>query len=240
LVVLHPFSNIVFWFQFEPEINVGLWDWMLLGIDSQFNRNGFFQADIAYMLFGALMSLFFVAFLRRHMQKIFTIRNLTYYLEEDIKNIISQGENANLEFKSSFRWDYRQNKMNRDLEKVILKSLAGFLNGTGGTLIIGLDDQENILGLENDYQTFKKKNKDGFELALIDLINTRLGVNASSKIGIFFHKLSQKEVCRVIVEPTSVPIYLKDGKAAAFYIRSGASTRNLNVQDAVDYIEKRF
>ena len=54
--------------------------------------------------------------------------------------MIAQGESANLEFKSSFRWDLRENKLNRALEGVILKTLAGYMNGKGGTLLIGVAD----------------------------------------------------------------------------------------------------
>ena len=34
---------------------------------------------------------------------------------------------------------------------MILKSIAAFSNGEGGTLLIGVNDEGEILGLENDY-----------------------------------------------------------------------------------------
>ena len=57
-----------------------------------------------------------------------------------------------LEFKSSFRWDLKQSCTNRQLENIVLKSLARFLNSHhGGTLFDGW-----IVGLENDFKTLKK------------------------------------------------------------------------------------
>lgn len=77
--------------------------------------------------------------------------------DKHASELIKQGENNYLEFKSSFRYDYVQNKVNKDLEYVIAKSVAAFSNGRGGTLLIGLDDDGNVLGLENDILTLKRK-----------------------------------------------------------------------------------
>jgi hypothetical protein len=45
-----------------------------------------------------------------------------------IEDLISEGESDELEFKSSLRWDYAQQFMNKKLEDVILKSVAAFAN----------------------------------------------------------------------------------------------------------------
>ena len=50
----------------------------------------------------------------------------------------------------------KQEKINRSLEEIVLKTIAGFLNGDGGTLLIGVTDDKQIIGLENDYKTLKK------------------------------------------------------------------------------------
>lgn len=39
---------------------------------------------------------------------------------------------------------------------------AGFLNTDGGTLLIGVDNSGNALGLDHDYQRVKPPNADGF------------------------------------------------------------------------------
>lgn len=42
------------------------------------------------------------------------------------------------------------------------------MNAEGGTLFIGVDDEGNALGLQNDYETLKKEkqNSDEFEIEL--------------------------------------------------------------------------
>ena len=63
-----------------------------------------------------------------------------------IDTILSDGESDLVEFKSSARWDYRELKPNKVLEGVIAKTLAGFLNAKGGTLLIGASDAARLSG----------------------------------------------------------------------------------------------
>jgi len=66
-----------------------------------------------------------------------------------LPSIVRQGEGPYLEFKSSLRWDMAESRINRALEGVVLKTLAGFLNShVGGTLLIGVTDNGEIIGLE--------------------------------------------------------------------------------------------
>ena len=67
-----------------------------------------------------------------------------------MRGTIAEGESASLEFKSTFRWDLREGHINRSLENVVMKTLAGYMNSQGGTLLIGLSDDGGIVGPEND------------------------------------------------------------------------------------------
>ena len=73
--------------------------------------------------------------------------------EQNVRALIAAGENETLEFKSSLRWDRREERVNKVLEQMVVKTLAGFLNALGGTLLIGIDDDEAIVGLAADYAT---------------------------------------------------------------------------------------
>jgi Schlafen, AlbA_2 len=76
-------------------------------------------------------------------------------------------ESQTIEFKSTLRWDSESQKANKELERAVVKTIAAFLNTDGGVLLIGVDDEKKVLGLEGDYKTLPEKpNKDGFELAL--------------------------------------------------------------------------
>jgi predicted HTH transcriptional regulator len=71
---------------------------------------------------------------------------------------ITENENPNLEFKPSFRYDIKLKQSNpKVLENVISKTIAAFMNSEGDTLVIGI---------ENDYQLVKKKIQTGLILKL--------------------------------------------------------------------------
>ena len=53
-------------------------------------------------------------------------------LDQALKRILNGGESEEVEFKSSFRWDYKENRKNKGLEGVIAKAVAGFMNAKGG------------------------------------------------------------------------------------------------------------
>ena len=169
--------------------------------------------------------------------------------DAEIINLITQGESAQLEFKFSARWDIRENKQNKVMEEVILKAVAGFLNSyPGGTLLIGIDDDGNIIGLNHDYQTFKKKNRDGYELFLTnDLLLKELGKDLAPYIHITFHQVEGKDVCRIILDPSPRPAYIKikDPKTGqtkeCLFIRTGNLTSQLDTPSNIhNYCKNRW
>ena len=58
---------------------------------------------------------------------------------------------APLEFKQRVRSDQRTGSSDKPLESVVAKTVAGFMNAHGGTLVIGVDDNGNPVGLDRDW-----------------------------------------------------------------------------------------
>ena len=167
--------------------------------------------------------------------------------EYEWKKLISLGESANLEFKSSLRWDMVKECKNTVLENVIIKTVGAFSNSEGGILVIGVADDGSVLGLDKDYSTLQKQNKDGFELHLRELLNGACGIgNTAKNIKTEFPILDGKEICVVVVYPSTSPIYTKivdpkKGKTEKFYIRSGNSSRELElISEVTAYIMSHF
>lgn len=168
------------------------------------------------------------------------IQQLSEELSKDLGALIKQGEGALLEFKSSFRWDWEQERVNRTLEAVLLKTLAGFMNANGGTLLIGVADDGTVLGLNKDYQTLKKPGRDGYEQMLMTAVANQLGTDTCQFIRIIFHDLNGLDICRVIVLPASRPVFIRQGNDPKLYLRTGGGTRELNVQEAMEYMKQRW
>ena len=160
--------------------------------------------------------------------------------EESVLQLIAAGEHEKQEFKSSLRWDGLNSKVNKDVEDAVVKTLAGFLNGKGGTLLIGVDDSGVVIGIAADYKTLRKKSRDGFRLHLGNLIAGKLGEAASSYPKVTFHEIDGKDVCEVTVEPSSDPIYAKVPNDKVFYLRTDNATRKLPVDEAVKYVRDRW
>ncbi|EAU53725.1 hypothetical protein SPV1_06284 [Mariprofundus ferrooxydans PV-1] len=162
-----------------------------------------------------------------------------------VEDMINEGENNKLEFKSSLRWSYKEGKINKKLEEVILKSIAAFNNGDGGTLLIGVDDGGVSLGLEKDYSSLGGA-KDEFELHLRNLVNKEFGVSfATRNLRITFPVVAENEICRIDIKRGTRPLYLKvtdkNGvKSEKFYVRSGNSSQEVPLSELHAYIADRF
>lgn len=162
-----------------------------------------------------------------------------------IAEVAQMGESDRLEFKSSARWNLRTDKRDDAMEEVVAKTVAAFMNSAGGTLLLGVDDGGNLIGLGPDYTTLKQPDADRFELWLRGMWRTRMGTNAAALPQVDFAPTPDgtAEVCRVTAPPSPLPVYLKPAKGrdgTALWVRVGNSTRRLEVDDAVDYVMLRW
>jgi len=163
------------------------------------------------------------------------------------RKMINKGETIHCEFKSSLRWDYREEKANKALEDVIMKSVAAFNNSDGGTLFIGVADDGTILGLENDYTSLKEVGKDYFELHLRNLVSKKYGVAYGVEhLAVYFFKVDGKEFCRIDISKGKKPLYTVAqekgrGTVEKFYVRSGNSSRQMtSIKEISEYVMKHF
>jgi len=159
-----------------------------------------------------------------------------------IAELIEMGESAELEFKASARWDIRNHRLNKELEKVVVKTVASFMNSDrGGTLLLGVDDSGLVVGLKGDYSTLgKRQNRDGYEHLLMTLLTDAFGTDCSPFIDVLFHKESEEDVCEVLVKPSPKPMFVQDDKAEHLFIRVGNSTRLLSTREAIEYCKVRW
>lgn len=157
-----------------------------------------------------------------------------------VAKLIKQKEGKSLEFKSSLLWDYKQNEINKELKKAVMKNVAAFLNTSGGILLIGIDDNRKVLGLDKDIQTVPKKNLDSFENILNITFNQLLGVEFRQYVDIEFQKHHDKHICCLLVYPSPEPVFMTWNGNEEFYIRTGNSSQPLTIKKALQYIKTRF
>jgi hypothetical protein len=163
-----------------------------------------------------------------------------------LEDMIAEGESDELEFKSTLRWDIKEGAVNKKLEEVIVKTVAAFANSQGGTLLIGVEDDGTVLGLEQDFASLGDVGRDKFELHLRNLLIQQFGAGfVTRKVQILFHEVEGKEVCQVEVSPAKEPVILKvkdkSGQSIEkFYARSGNLSQEIPLSEMNAYVKERF
>jgi hypothetical protein len=160
-----------------------------------------------------------------------------------LKDLIAKGESPFVEFKSTLRIDLKTNKPEKFIEHSVIKTLAAFLNSDGGTLIIGVEDNKNILGLDIDFNSFSKDDKlDEFQKHFDNLISKTLGNRFHHYLKIEFPEIQDKTVCVITINQKSKePVYVvNDSGQETFYIRRTASTIDLKPSEQMKYIKEHW
>jgi hypothetical protein len=163
-----------------------------------------------------------------------------------IEDMIAQGESDELEFKATLRWDINNARINKKLEEVVLKTVAAFANSQGGTLLIGVDDEGQILGLDYDLQSLGNPDLDGFEIHLRNLLVQNFGVVfINNNMEIVFPNINYREVCQINVTPASYPVIIKvkdsnGQQVERLFVRSGNSSQEIPISQAQSYFNERF
>ncbi len=155
--------------------------------------------------------------------------------EDRVKELILNGESETFEMKSTLRYDVKEGMVNKKLEYVVAKTVSAFLNTEGGTLIIGVDDDDNILGLERDLKTLTKQNNDGFELHLRQVIKKYLGDYFEKYIKVTFPKVDDKEICKIQISRSGKPVFITFEGTESFFVRNGNASIPKNRQEQSEY-----
>jgi predicted HTH transcriptional regulator len=140
----------------------------------------------------------------------------------------------------------QEGTINKRLEDVIMKSVAASANSQGGSILIGVADNGDILGLESDYHSLGDGDRDKFELHLRNLLNQQFGTGfVTSKVATKFHAVGDKDVCQIEVSPAKEPVIVtlkdKNGQPVQkFYARSGNSSQEIPLAEMNAYIKERF
>ncbi len=194
---------------------------------------------IAVLLGGCIGFAFYIYRLKSRIRRIKSGNKP--FNKDEWQEIIDQGENDWVEFKSSLRWNIQTEKADKRIEAVIVKTMSAFMNARGGTLFIGINDDGQPVGIEADYKSFQRKpNRDGFMLKLSSMISQNLGRQSHKFIITDIQVMEGHDVCKITVKPGERPVYIKENGKEFFYIRAGASSVPLSMSEAHEYINSRW
>jgi serine/threonine protein kinase len=164
--------------------------------------------------------------------------------EKELEGLLASDETATLEFKATLRTpvgprppgDTRtSSQLGSVLEDEVLKTIAGFLNTQGGTLVIGVDDDKAIVGIEIDYLR-TGRSRDGWRRTLDQLISHQLGPNVLRSIDLQLAPCRGKTVAIIRCEARDQPTWLH----RELFVRRTASTEMLSTEEAWAWCQERW
>lgn len=156
-----------------------------------------------------------------------TVDYLHELLDNSTETLLHRGEGESIEFKEGTK------------NPNLLKSIAAFLNTGGGILLIGVNDDAEVLGIPE----YSAATADKFDQDFRNLIREKIGSHALAFIKFSHGNYRGNGIYRIDCAPADQAQFLKDSKGIsgeAFYIRSGSTNQQLDFKAALHYIARRF
>ena len=157
--------------------------------------------------------------------------------EDIIKNSIITGETKTVEFKETLRLNLYSNKKDEKIEMSVLKNIVAFLNTEGGYLLIGINDDGKIVGVEDEIKKLFKNKSDKYKLHLNNLIRDRIGKDFFQYIDYKLVKVEDLNVLMIKCKRSKKACYLNGND---FYVRTNPSANKLDGPELVDYVNNHF
>jgi hypothetical protein len=154
----------------------------------------------------------------------------------NVSELIAGGETGATEFKSTLRTNLHTNLHDEKIHLSSLKTIAGFLNSQGGTLLIGVADDGEVLGLTAD----GFPNEDKMSLHLVNLIKDRIGDVFLPYVHPHFEDQDGERILIVRCEKGPKAAFVKDGNQQRFFVRGGNATTELSGNSVMEYVKQRF
>ena len=110
-----------------------------------------------------------------------------------------------------------------------------------GTLLIGVTDSREPVGLDDDYAHVKPPNADGYVNWLDTLFENHLGHAGANRLDIRIDRINSHDICRIDIPASSRPMWVKKKKGTnALYQRRNNSTRQVPADEIKTFITERF
>jgi len=117
-------------------------------------------------------------------------------------------ETEHIEFKQTLRLDIKTQTREDRIETSALKTIVGFINNNGGYLVIGVSDDNQITGMEDELSKFHKGSHDRFKLFFGDKISRRIDKKFFNNISYELIPISGMYVFRVKCIKVKINVFL--------------------------------
>lgn len=151
--------------------------------------------------------------------------------KEQIRELIDRGEGKHIEFKAVISFSSDKLKW--------LKTVAAFANGEGGSLILGVNDENGVVvGIDSmlqKYQNSVSKFKDAITLAISDTIEP------APEYEFVHAHIDNHDVLAINVSANSTQCYAiyQNKEVPVYYIRRGATTRIADTNEVQELVKMK-
>lgn len=156
--------------------------------------------------------------------------------EINLSLLASEGDSEDVEFKATLFTNLHTGNKDPRFEFAVIRTIAGFLNTGGGTLIVGVADDGSSLGI-----AAKEFNSEEEMSAYVaKLVEKYLGLQIMNNLYIHFEDYEESRVMIIKCRKAATPIYLQDDQNKRFFVRSGSVTTEIMGNQVAEYCAKRF
>lgn len=160
---------------------------------------------------------------------------------EEIHRLMS-GENLRVEYKETLR-EVRGNGSPADVTKSFQKAVIGMANNEGGTVLVGIRENEMGQGIPVGFDANLLKDSDSAQMTAIQLIETK-SAYAATLINPKVIEIEGIQILRIDIKPAKRPIYANLGDGSEqFYLRLSnkmADPERLTGRELADFLFHRF
>lgn len=164
---------------------------------------------------------------------------------DKLKMQIRAGENLTCEFKETFNLDLKTNQKSEAnyLISESFKTIVGFCNVNGGTLIYGVNDKSlDIVGVNKELEQFHNNNKDNFKKYFSEFLKRKIDIKFNEFIQYRFVEIDEKFLfvvdCERVPPPGTVFLLNERGEDRC-YRRGDPFTEEVRGKQLADFIESR-
>jgi hypothetical protein len=154
-----------------------------------------------------------------------------------IRSQIREGESKYLEFKETMSLNVRTQSRDDKMIVSALKTIVAFLNADGGTLLIGVHDNGEILGIEKEIEKLHKGINDKYLLHCKDLIKSRIGREFFEYIDYSTLDMGDHTILKFACKRSEIPCFL-DKKV--FYVRTNPASEIYEGPQLAQYLSTHF
>jgi hypothetical protein len=154
----------------------------------------------------------------------------------DTHVLVGRSESKVLEFKETLALDLRTQTKEKHIETAVMKTIGAFLNSDGGTLLVGVADDNSVPGVRRETKVLFKDSTDKYLLHFKNLLHSQIGAEFYPLLDYRIVRLDEIEVLRIDVRPAREPCFVGND----FYVRTNPATDKLEGPKMLDYVRRRF